>query len=283
MSSTSIAARCRAARNLLDYALYVAFFPQLVAGPIERAGASDAAVPEARAFGARRRSSRALQLIVWGLFKKVVIADNLAPYVDAVYADPAEFSGTALVTATVFFAFQIYCDFSGYTDTARGVARMLGFDLMRNFDFPYFSQDAGRVLAALAHQPVAVVSGLSVLPARDALHAPGRLGEQVQGTHRLDGSDRPLAWRQLDVPAFRPLLGRGDRGVPGDSGTYLAAQQGGLIDRLAVAAVARADFGSIALMFTLVCVGWVLFRADSIGDAWYVLTHAFSSAELPAS
>ncbi len=81
-----------------------------------------------------------LQLAVWGLFKKIVIADNLAPFVNVVYADPTAFAGTALVTATVFFAFQIYCDFSGYTDIARGVARMLGFDLIKNFDFPYFSR-----------------------------------------------------------------------------------------------------------------------------------------------
>ncbi len=70
----------------------------------------------------------------------MVIADNLAPFVDAVYGDPDAYAGRALVTATVFFAFQIYCDFSGYTDTARGVARMLGFELMKNFDFPYFSR-----------------------------------------------------------------------------------------------------------------------------------------------
>ena len=81
-----------------------------------------------------------LQLAVWGLFKKIVIADNLAPFVNVVYADPSAFAGKALVTATIFFAFQIYCDFSGYTDTARGVARMLGFELIKNFDHPYFSR-----------------------------------------------------------------------------------------------------------------------------------------------
>ena len=128
-----------AERNLLDYALYVSFFPQLVAGPIERAGHL---LPQ---FKRERRWNQpdfesGLQLAVWGLFKKMVIADNLAPFVDGVYGDPDAYAGRALVTATIFFAFQIYCDFSGYTDTARGVARMLGFELMKNFDFPYFSR-----------------------------------------------------------------------------------------------------------------------------------------------
>ncbi|HET7608769.1 MAG TPA: MBOAT family O-acyltransferase, partial [Gammaproteobacteria bacterium] len=128
-----------AVRNLLDYALYVAFFPQLVAGPIERAGHMIPQFQTERVWSQPQFES-GLQLAVWGLFKKIVLADNLAPYVDAVYDNPQGFSGLTLITATIFFAFQIYCDFSGYTDTARGAARMLGFDLIRNFDFPYISK-----------------------------------------------------------------------------------------------------------------------------------------------
>jgi alginate O-acetyltransferase complex protein AlgI len=129
-----------ATRSLMEYALYVAFFPQLVAGPIERATHLLPQIKRERVWSGAALES-GLQLMVWGLFKKVVIADSLAPYVNAVYAQPAAFSGAALVTATVFFAFQIYGDFSGYSDTARGVARTLGFDLMRNFDAPYFARN----------------------------------------------------------------------------------------------------------------------------------------------
>ena len=128
-----------ATRNFLVYALYVAFFPQLVAGPIERAGHLIPQFMKPRVWSTPAFES-GLQLAFWGLFKKIVIADNLAPYVDAVYDSPGEFSGATLLIATIFFAFQIYCDFSGYTDTARGVARMLGFELIRNFNFPYISK-----------------------------------------------------------------------------------------------------------------------------------------------
>ena len=207
-----------AERNSSIYALYVAFFPQLVAGPIERAAHMIPQFRNDRVWSTPAFES-GLQLAVWGLFKKIVIADNLAPYVDAVYADPTEFSGAALITATVFFAFQIYCDFSGYTDTARGVRAHARLRAHAELRLSVHLEDAGRVLAALAHQPVAVVPGLSVLPARDAVHAPRRMGEQVQGAHRRDGADRSLARRELDVSRLRPLLGRRDCAVSRDGRT----------------------------------------------------------------
>ncbi len=128
-----------AARSFLDYALYVAFFPQLVAGPIERAGHLIPQFQKARVWSTPAFES-GLQLAFWGLFKKVVIADNLAPYVDGYTRVPRSSRARRWLPRPYFFAFQIYCDFSGYTDTARGVARMLGFELMRNFDFPYISK-----------------------------------------------------------------------------------------------------------------------------------------------
>src|SRR5262249_29387096 len=127
-------------RNLADYALYVAFFPQLVAGPIERATHMLPQYLRERVWNMAAFES-GLQLLVWGLFKKVVVTDNLAPYVNAVYGQPEVFAGSALATATIFFAFQIYMDFSGYSDMARGIARTLGFDLAINFNFPYFSRN----------------------------------------------------------------------------------------------------------------------------------------------
>jgi alginate O-acetyltransferase complex protein AlgI len=120
------------------FALYVTFFPQLVAGPIER---SDRLIPQLRKeqpfdYG---RTLEGLQRMVWGFFKKVVIADNLAVAVNHVYANVEEMSGLTLLIATGFFAYQIYCDFSGYSDIAIGSAKILGIDLMENFKRPYFS------------------------------------------------------------------------------------------------------------------------------------------------
>lgn len=122
-------------RDWLSFAAYVAFFPQLVAGPIERARRLLPQFQQTRTITAQAVGS-GIDLIIWGLFKKVVIADGVAPFVDAVFAGHA--SGLLLqAMATVVFGFQIYCDFSGYSDIARGLARVLGFDLMVNFDRPY--------------------------------------------------------------------------------------------------------------------------------------------------
>ncbi|WP_118828448.1 MBOAT family O-acyltransferase [Salinibacter ruber] len=122
------------------FALYVSFFPQLVAGPIER---SQRLIPQFKeeeySFDYERVTS-GLKLMAWGFFKKLVVADRLAIYVDEVYNHPGLYEGWPVVLATYFFAFQIYCDFSGYSDIAIGAARVMGYDLMENFRRPYFSK-----------------------------------------------------------------------------------------------------------------------------------------------
>lgn len=130
----------RACRNLRDYALYVAFFPQLVAGPIQRAHGLLAQIVVPRAWRPETWPAAA-QLFLWGLFKKAFIADRLALYVDAVYGNLTNHSGTTIAVATLFFAFQIYCDFSAYSDMARALAKLLGFELPLNFRAPYFAVD----------------------------------------------------------------------------------------------------------------------------------------------
>jgi alginate O-acetyltransferase complex protein AlgI len=131
--------RQRPERHLGIFALYVSFFPQLVAGPIER---STHLLPQF--FQPHRfeydRVTSGLRLVLWGFFKKVVVADRLALYVNAVYNDPSAHTGPTILLATYFFAFQIYCDFSGYSDIAIGTARVMGYDLMQNFRRPYFAR-----------------------------------------------------------------------------------------------------------------------------------------------
>ena len=129
-----------AERHFGIFALYVAFFPQLIAGPIERSTSlipqfkkKISLVPENIVLGGK--------LIVWGLFKKVVIADRLAIYVDFIYSAPETVLPGTMALASIFFAFQIYCDFSGYSDIAIGSAKLLGIDLMENFRRPYFAQN----------------------------------------------------------------------------------------------------------------------------------------------
>jgi D-alanyl-lipoteichoic acid acyltransferase DltB (MBOAT superfamily) len=126
-------------RHLGKFALYVAFFPQLVAGPIER---STSLMPQLH-LNYKFEYDRVvdgLRLMLWGFFKKIVIADRLAHYVNLVYNNPDEYFGLQVIIATIFFAFQIFCDFSGYSDIAIGAAKVLGVDLMENFNKPYFAK-----------------------------------------------------------------------------------------------------------------------------------------------
>jgi len=126
-------------RHFGIFAVYVSFFPQLVAGPIERSTRLLPQFFERHGFEYNRVVD-GLRLMLWGFFKKIVIADRLAVYVNQVYNHPGDFSTGPLILATYFFAFQIYCDFSGYTDIAIGSARVMGYDLMENFRRPYFAR-----------------------------------------------------------------------------------------------------------------------------------------------
>jgi len=130
--------RQKAERHFGIYALYVMYFPQLVAGPIERPQNLLHQFHEEKHFDLRRFQS-GMTLALWGLFKKVVVADSMAIYADTIYNSAPHHTSSSLLVATYCFAFQIYCDFSGYTDIARGVSRVYGIELMQNFDAPYFS------------------------------------------------------------------------------------------------------------------------------------------------
>ena len=132
--------RIQPERNLIDYSLFVSFFPLLIAGPIERATHLLPQILKKRAFN-YSTTIDGLRQILWGLFKKIVIADNCAEYANMIFNNSAYHSGSTLFLGALFFSFQIYCDFSGYSDIAIGTARLFGIELLRNFAFPYFSRD----------------------------------------------------------------------------------------------------------------------------------------------
>lgn len=132
--------RIKAEENFIDYSLFVSFFPLLVAGPIERATHLLPQIQKKRTFD-YKVAIDGLRQILWGLFKKVVIADQCAEYANLIFNNSSDYSGSTLVVGAVFFAFQIYGDFSGYSDIALGTARLFGIDLLKNFAFPYFSRD----------------------------------------------------------------------------------------------------------------------------------------------
>jgi len=125
-------------KNFVDYAVFVSFFPLLVAGPIERASHLLPQVQKSRIFDNTVASS-GFSLMLWGFFKKVVVADNLAPAINDIFNNYTELDGPTLILGAIYFSFQIYCDFSGYSDIARGLARLFGFELLLNFNNPYLS------------------------------------------------------------------------------------------------------------------------------------------------
>jgi alginate O-acetyltransferase complex protein AlgI len=132
--------RIPAEKNFTDYAVFVSFFPLLVAGPIERATHLLPQIKKERTFD-YTQAADGMRQILWGLFKKIVIADQCADYANTIFNNPGQYQGSTLLIGALFFTFQIYGDFSGYSDIALGTARLFGISLLRNFAFPYFSRD----------------------------------------------------------------------------------------------------------------------------------------------
>ncbi len=252
----------RAARNLADFALYVAFFPQLVAGPIERA---THLLPQ---FQAPRTVTRPMvesgcHLILIGLFRKVVIADNVAPLVNAVFSGPQSATWIQLATGTLLFAVQIYCDFAGYSDIARGTSRLFGFELMVNFAQPYFSKNISEFWR---RWHISLSSWL-----RDYLYIP--LGGNRMG---------PWAtYRNLFLTMLLGGLWHGARWNfviwGGLHGLYLAFHKLWLgwrrrkPDVEAMSHFSASTVMSMAVTFLLVNLAWIFFRAPTLGAAWDIL------------
>ncbi len=248
-------------RNIIDFGLYVAFFPQLVAGPIERATHLLPQIQRPRRATLDEISSGAW-LSLWGLFKKVVIADNLAPLVDAVYAPGVSSTGAEVLLASYAFTFQIYCDFSGYTDIARGVARIMGYDLMRNFNVPFLSASMSEFWR---RWHISLSTWL-----RDYLYIP--LGGNRRGTTRtqfnlmatmvLGGLWHGAVWTFVVWGAFHGVLLAVERAFRPLAAKWRDARPGGARLRKVVA---------IVVTFHLVCLGFLIFRAESLTQAGALL------------
>ncbi len=260
--------------RFIDFAAYVAFFPQLIAGPIERARRLLPQFQAPRQWQWRMVQSGAL-LFLWGLYKKMVIADNLAPIVDAAFANPASADAALMTIGILAFAFQIYGDFSGYSDMARGLARMLGFELMLNFRLPYFSRTPSEFWR---RWHISLSTWL-----RDYLYIPlgGNKGgalltyRNLMLTMLLGGLWHGAAWTFVFWGAFH--------------GAILALYRVAKIDKH-LFAVNLASAKGIALhglawlvMTYLTLIGWTFFRAESITDAFAAISifnHGLVSGEV---
>ncbi|UCC97354.1 MAG: MBOAT family protein [Phycisphaerales bacterium] len=247
-------------RSLIGYAAFVALFPRLLAGPIERARNLLPQLHKTPTVSGQDITD-GLSLFVVGLFKKVALADYLALYVNKVYAAPEQFQSPALLLATFLFAWQIYFDFSGYTDMARGVARTMGFRLMLNFNNPYLAASLGEFWQ---RWHISLSSWF-----KDYVYIPlGGNRKGTFGTYRnmfltmvISGLWHGAAWTFVIWGAVHAL------------GRFATRE----MERTAFYREKVPKLLKQLFVFAVVTFAWIFFRADSIGDAWTIVTRIFGS------
>jgi len=262
--------RIEAERNFIDYSVFVSFFPLLVAGPIERASHLLPQIKKERVFN-YEQAVDGLRQILWGLFKKVVIADLCAVYVNTVFNDSVNYSGSTLLIGAVLFTFQIYGDFSGYSDIALGTARLFGIDLLRNFAFPYFSRDIAEFWRRW-HMSLSTWF-------RDYLYIPlggskGGTWMKVRNTFIIfivsgfwHGANWTfIIWGLLHALYIMPSIifntNRKNLDIVAQ-GKYFPTFK---------------EFVSIVITFSLTVFAWIFFRSDSVEHAMTIIVKVFSKS-----
>ncbi len=255
----------KAEKHFGIYALYVMFYPQLVAGPIERPQHILHQFYEKHDFN-YYNVTNGLKLMAWGLFKKVVIADRLAIMVNQVYNDPTKHEGIPLIISTVFFSFQIFCDFSGYTDIALGSAQVMGFRLMQNFNRPYFSRSISEFWK---RWHISLSSWF-----KDYLYIPLGGNKVIKWkwyynlfiTFLISGLWHGANWTFLAWGAihgfyliFAIIFGPFKKSITERTGIYKYPFIKKLIQ--------------VFTTFVLVSFAWIFFRANTISDALYIISH----------
>lgn len=255
----------RAERHFGLYALYVMFYPQLVAGPIERPQNLIHQFHDRHTFSYPEVTD-GLRLMLWGFFKKIVIADRLAVLVNQVYNHPAQYKGAALLLATYAFAFQIYCDFSGYSDIALGAAQVMGFRLMKNFDRPYHAQSISEFWSRWHISLSTWFRDYLYIPLGGNRVSRGRFYTNLLIVFLVSGLWHGANWTFLVWGALH--------------GFYLvfALWSGPFRQRAArwLGLARRPRLGTafnVLVTFHLVSFAWIFFRANSLSDAHYIITH----------
>ena len=257
--------RQKSERNLAVYATYVMFFPQLVAGPIERPQNLLHQFREHIEFNAERVVI-GLRRIALGLFKKVVVADRLALYVNDVYATPTQFNGLQLTIATVFFAYQIYCDFSGYSDIAIGSARILGFSLMENFNEPYRALTVNDFWRRWHISLSTWFRDYIYIPIGGSRVGESRLLVNIFVTFLISGLWHGANWTFAAWGALNGLYlvaGRLTSGMRDQFFRRIGVEQNGSVRRAIM----------LSTTFLLTCAAWMVFRSSNLGDAGYIFMH----------
>ena len=257
-------------KNFVDYSVFVSFFPLLVAGPIERATHLLPQIQKKRDFN-YAKATDGLRQILWGLFKKIVIADSCAEYANMIFNNADLYSGSTLVLGAIFFAFQIYCDFSGYSDIAIGTAKLFGIDLLRNFAFPYFSRD---IAEFWRRWHISLSTWF-----RDYLYIPlggskGSTWIKIRNTFIIflvsgfwHGANWTfIAWGALNALYFLPLLLSNK-----NRNNLETVAQGRYFPTIK-------ELLNIGITFGLTVFAWIFFRAETMRDAISYISGIFSSS-----
>tara|TARA_B110000902_G_scaffold227860_1_gene267468 strand:+ start:1108 stop:2553 length:1446 start_codon:yes stop_codon:yes gene_type:complete len=247
-------------KDFIAFSAFVSFFPQLVAGPIERATHLLPQFYKKRTFDTAKAVD-GMRQILWGLFKKIVIADNAAEYVNLIFDNPTNYNSSTLVLGAILFAFQIYCDFSGYSDIAIGTARLFGFDLMKNFAFPYFSRD---IAEFWRRWHISLSTWF-----RDYVYIPlggsrGGIWFKIRNTFIIfivsgfwHGANWTfIIWGALNAIYFLPLL--------------LANKNRNHLNTIAENKILPniRETISVLITFSLTIFAWIFFRAENLSDAF---------------
>lgn len=250
--------------DFIAFASFVTFFPQLVAGPIERASSLLPQVMKKRKFSVKQ-ATEGFRLILWGFFKKIVVADNLSPLVDSIFSNYADLGGGTLALGALYFSFQIYCDFSGYSDIAIGISKLLGIELMSNFKFPYFSRN---IAEFWRRWHISLSSWF-----RDYLYFPmgGSKGSKLKSIRNITtifvisglwhGANWTFVfWGLVHALLYIPLfLGGNNRKF-----NHEVVAQNSILPSLK-------ESIQIIITFFFVLTGWVFFRSETIYDAFQYL------------
>jgi D-alanyl-lipoteichoic acid acyltransferase DltB (MBOAT superfamily) len=261
--------KIQAERNFVDYAVFVSFFPLLVAGPIERATHLLPQIKKERTFK-YDKAVDGMRQILWGFFKKVVIADNCAEYANEIFNNYQDHSSSTLVMGAFFFTIQIYCDFSGYSDIALGTARLFGIELLRNFAYPYFSRD---IAEFWRRWHISLSSWF-----RDYIYIP--LGgskvsilKKIRNTFIIfllsgfwHGANWTfIIWGALNAIYFLPLL-LFDK----NRSNIETVANGRLLPTMK-------EFSGMLITFMLTVFAWIFFRAKSVNDAFQYINQIFEN------
>lgn len=251
--------RIAAEHNFGIYAAFVAFFPKLIAGPIERAEDLIPQLKQEKCFDCQQGVS-GLKLILWGGFKKLVIADTLIIYVDPVFGNISQYSGFALILAAFFFTIQIYCDFSGYSDIAMGTAKLFGFDLMVNFKAPYFSCSVKEFWRRWHISLSSWFRDYVYIPLGGSRVAKPREYFNLMVTFLCSGLWHGANWTFIFWGGLHGLAQAIEKMLRIKS----PKKRGGITWWL-----------RCTVVFVFAGCAWVFFRADSFGDAVYLFVHMF--------